>query len=128
MTPESYIGYARGARFDNGGDVFGKPNAYHFPASLPLHHLAFGGVWTVLNERAITGAGARLRLHYLASKVYVVLGGHGNVEVLVNGQPTSTVRVDGDRLYTLVDEAQDREAQLELRFTPGISAYAFTFG
>ena len=44
------------------------------------------------------------------------------------GRGSRTVRVDGDRLYTLVDEAQDREAQLELRFTPGISAYAFTFG
>ena len=128
MTPESYIGAERGARFDSGEDVVGKPNAYHFPASLPLHHLAFGGIWTVLNERAIAGAGAGLRLHYLASKVYLVLGGHGNVKVLVNGRPTKTVRVDGDRLYTLVDEAKDRDAQLELRFTPGISAYAFTFG
>ena len=70
----------------------------------------------------------RLRIHYLASKVYLVLGGHGNVKVLVNGKPERTVPVDGDRLYTLVDDAKDREAQLELRFTPGISAYAFTFG
>jgi hypothetical protein len=38
------------------------------------------------------------------------------------------VRVDGDRLYTLVASTQVREALLELRFTRGISAYAFTFG
>jgi len=128
MTPESYIGYARATRFVGTGDVVGSPNAYHFPASLPLHHLAFDGIWTVLEERAVSGAGARLRLHYEASKVYLVLGGHGNVKVLVNGRPQKTVRVDGDRLYSLVDRAQDHEGLLELRFTPNVSAYAFTFG
>jgi len=60
--------------------------------------------------------------------VYLVLGGHGNVDVLVNGKKRRTVRVDGDRLYTLVDANQVREAVLELQFTRGISAYAFTFG
>ena len=32
------------------------------------------------------------------------------------------------RHYTLVDSPQVHDALLELRFTPGISAYAFTFG
>jgi hypothetical protein len=36
--------------------------------------------------------------------------------------------VNGDRLYTLVDSPQTLDSLLELRFTPGISAYAFTFG
>jgi cytochrome c biogenesis protein CcdA/thiol-disulfide isomerase/thioredoxin len=128
MTPESYLGSARAERFVGDDDVVGVPNAYHFPAALPLHHLAFGGIWTVLDERAVTGPGARLRLHYEASKVYLVLGGRGRVQVLVNGRPERTVAVDGDRLYTLVDGARDRDALLELRFTPKISAYAFTFG
>jgi hypothetical protein len=38
------------------------------------------------------------------------------------------VHVDGDRLYTLLGSAQAREALLELRFAPGVSGYAFTFG
>jgi len=58
----------------------------------------------------------------------LVLGGHGNVDVLVNGKKQRRLRVDGDRLYTLVDSSQVREALLELRFTAGISTYAFTFG
>ena len=57
-----------------------------------------------------------------------MLGGHGSVDVLVNGKKQKTVRVNGDRLYTLVDSPRERDALLELRFTPGISAYAFTFG
>ena len=71
---------------------------------------------------------ARLRLHFQASKVFLVLGGHGKVGVLVDGKPVKTVRVNGDRLYTLVDSPRELQALLELRFAPGVSGYAFTFG
>jgi hypothetical protein len=37
------------------------------------------------------------------------------------------VAVTADKLYQLV-EGKLRDATLELRFTPGVSAYAFTFG
>jgi hypothetical protein len=36
--------------------------------------------------------------------------------------------VTGDRLYTLLSETKLREGLLELRFSPGVEAYAFTFG
>jgi cytochrome c biogenesis protein CcdA/thiol-disulfide isomerase/thioredoxin len=127
MTPESYVGFARAQRF--AGDVHdGVPWTYSFPATLAQNDLAFGGPWTVLDERAVSGPDAGLRVHFQASKVYLVLGGHGSVQVLVNGRAQRTVRVDGDRLYTLVESAHELDALLELRFTPGISAYAFTFG
>jgi len=32
------------------------------------------------------------------------------------------------RLYQLLNLRRERDALLELRFTPGVSAYAFTFG
>jgi hypothetical protein len=128
LTPESYVGYGRAQRFEGDQVRVGAPSTYHFPSTLPLHDLAFGGLWTVLEERAVTGPGARLRVHFQASKVYLVLGGHGNVQVLVNGRTQRTVRVDGDRLYTLVDSPHELDALLELRFTQDISAYAFTFG
>ena len=39
------------------------------------------------------------------------------------------VRISGiSRLYPLLSYAKTNDATLELRFTPGISAYAFTFG
>jgi hypothetical protein len=80
-------------------------------------------------ERIVAGRGARLRLHFLAQQVYLVLGGHGRLQVFVGGRPVKTVRVDGlSRLYTLLSYPQLSEGALELRFTPGISAYAFTFG
>jgi cytochrome c biogenesis protein CcdA/thiol-disulfide isomerase/thioredoxin len=128
LTSESYIGYARADRFVGEQPTTGRPATYHFPSTLPLHGLAFGGQWTVLKERAVTGPDAGLRVHFQASKVYLVLGGQGRVDVLVNGKKQRSVRVDGDRLYTLVDSPRVRDALLELRFTHGISAYAFTFG
>src|SRR5580765_375929 len=128
LTPESYIGYARADRFSGDATKADRPATYHFPQRLPLHDLALDGQWTVLKERGVAGPGADLRVHYLPRKVYLVLGGHGKVDVYVDGEKQRTVRVNGDRLYTLVDSPRQREALLDLRFTPGISAYAFTFG
>jgi hypothetical protein len=48
--------------------------------------------------------------------------------VLVDGKPERTVKVAGDRLYTLVERPRNREHLLELRLTPGLAVYAFTFG
>jgi cytochrome c biogenesis protein CcdA/thiol-disulfide isomerase/thioredoxin len=127
MTPETYLGYQRIDRYV--GSTL-HPNGaadYTFPGSVPQNGFAYAGRWTVGPERAIAGAGARLRLHFVGSKVFLVLGGHGSVDVLVNGKPTKTIAVTSDRLYTLRDGAH-ADALMELRFTPGVSAYAFTFG
>jgi cytochrome c biogenesis protein CcdA/thiol-disulfide isomerase/thioredoxin len=128
LTPESYIGYSRAERFVGGKVQPGRPATYAFPATVPQDGLALGGEWTVLQERALAGLGAKLRLHFQASKVYLVLGGKGKVDVLLDGKKQRTVRVNGDRLYTLVDSPRMLDELLELRFTPGIAAYAFTFG
>jgi hypothetical protein len=66
--------------------------------------------------------------HFRAKDVHLVLGGLGSVQVLVDGKLRRTVTVSGDRLYTLLSRGKVTDAQLELRFTPGVSAYAFTFG
>jgi hypothetical protein len=95
---------------------------------LPLHALAYGGSWTVEPERIVAGRSARLRLEYLARKVYVVLGGAGTMSVSVDGRRSRSVRVDGDRLYTAVDGARSGKHLLELRFSSGVRAYSFTFG
>ena len=50
------------------------------------------------------------------------------MRVLVDGKPERTVRISDDRLYTLVGRPKIEPHLLELRFTPGVAAYAFTFG
>jgi hypothetical protein len=79
-------------------------------------------------EDIVAGPGARLRLNFLAHSVHLVLGGRGTVRVLLDGRPVRKVRVKGSRLYTLLEEPSLRQGLLELRFTPGVRGYAFTFG
>jgi cytochrome c biogenesis protein CcdA/thiol-disulfide isomerase/thioredoxin len=127
ITPETYLGYQRADRYA-GSLAPDREAQYRFPRTLAPHELAYGGRWRVEDERAIARRGARLRLRLSARDVFLVLGGRGRVEVLVDGRPVRTVRVAGHRLYTLLDGTRLREAVLELRFAPGLEAYAFTFG
>jgi cytochrome c biogenesis protein CcdA/thiol-disulfide isomerase/thioredoxin len=127
-TPESYLGYRRLARYAGSPVKQDRLATYAFPATLAPDHLAYGGQWRVEPEQIVAGEQAKLRLRFQAHDVYLVLGGKGSVSVLVDGRPEKTVRVDGYRLYTLRSTKALAQGLLELRFTPGVQAYAFTFG
>ena len=128
VTPESYLGYERLARYYGPPVLHDAERAYSFPRTLEDNELAFAGRWRVEHERAVAGRGARLRLDYRARNVFLVLTGEGSVRVLVDGKPERTVTVSGDRLYTLVERPEIGDHLLELRLSPGLAAYAFTFG
>src|SRR5581483_8694927 len=100
---------------------------YTLPRMLPVNTLAYGGQWRGGAEGIAGGRGARIRLHFEASDVYIVLGGRGEVQALVDGKPTATVHVDAERLYT-VRTGKPVDATLELRVSRGVQAYSFTFG
>jgi cytochrome c biogenesis protein CcdA/thiol-disulfide isomerase/thioredoxin len=128
ITPESYLGYKRLDRYAGSPVQEDEEAEYAFPRTLDPDELAFAGRWRVEGERAVAGRDARLRLDYRARDVYLVLGGSGTVRVLVDGKPERTVRVRGDRLYTLVQRERSGPHRLELRLDPGVEGYAFTFG
>jgi cytochrome c biogenesis protein CcdA/thiol-disulfide isomerase/thioredoxin len=128
-TPESYLGYERLARY--AGSPAPKPNrfaTYAFPKKLGQNDLAYSGSWNVQSQRIVAGQDARLRLSFVGEHVYLVLGGHGDVQTLIDGKPAGTVTVNAYKLYTIHSSAAPEEGLLELRFTPGVQAYAFTFG
>ena len=129
LTPETYLGYQRLARFAQSKiepDTFAE---YRFPdRDLQQSELAYDGRWKVSAEEIVAGLGARLRLAFTARKVFLVLGGKGDVRVLLDGKEQRVVRVNGSRLYTLLSLPKLREGLLELRFDPGVRGYAFTFG
>jgi cytochrome c biogenesis protein CcdA/thiol-disulfide isomerase/thioredoxin len=128
ITPESYLGTARLARYV-GTKI--HPNVsweYAFAPTLPANDLTYAGNWNVGSERIVASLGARLRLNFHARFVYIVLGGKGTVQALVDGKPDRTLHVNADRLYTVVSGRAARSGLLELRFSPGVNAYAFTFG
>ncbi len=129
MSPETYLGFQRLERYAGSKITPGADTLYRFPKSLAQNELAYGGHWRVDAERITSGRGAALRFHVVSKNVYLVLGGKGRVQVLVDGKPVRTVPVSGlSRLYTLLQSPRTRDGILELRFTPGISGYAFTFG
>ncbi|MDX6409181.1 MAG: hypothetical protein QOE13_2252 [Gaiellaceae bacterium] len=127
-TPESYLGYARIGNYEGSPLDKDRLASYTLPASLTQDSYAYGGMWKVEGERIVAGDNARLRLHFGARTVHLVLTGNGSVSVELNGTQRRTVRIDGDRLYTLATLKRPADGLLELRFTPGLAAYAFTFG
>jgi len=127
-TPESYLGYARLARYAGSPIAKNISASYRFPARLAADELAYDGRWRVEAERIVSVADARLRLRFNAKNVFLVLGGKGRVDVSVDGRPTRVVDVDAYKLYTLRQGPKFGGGLLELRFTPGVEAYAFTFG
>ena len=127
-TPESYLGYGRLDRFA-GHVVPDRFALYRFEGPLSPDELAYAGSWRVTPERIESGPFARLRLNCAAQQIHLVLGGSGQVEVIFNGKQLAPVTVRGEpRLYTLARFPKLRAGLLELGFTQGVSAYAFTFG
>jgi thiol-disulfide isomerase/thioredoxin len=132
QTPESYLGYRRIDRFVGSRIEPNREAEYTIPPAVPLHGLAYGGRWTVEDERIVAGEDARLRLRFTGSNVFLVLGTEGDperVEVELDGERVGTVTVTQDDLYTLARIPGEKgDHVLDLRFTPGTEAYAFTFG
>ena len=114
------------------------------PGALALSSFAYGGTWTIGPQQALAGAGATITANVQGKHVYIVLsppagGVAGHVQVLINGKaPTAAnagsdvhngiVTVTGQRLYNIVSEPKDEDETVTLRFSPGMSAYSFTFG
>ena len=86
---------------------------------------------------------AGIDLKFEAKNVYLVLSSPGErplpVQVLLDGRPISAADAGADvhggvvtvrrqRLYTLVSLPRDEQHRLTLRFAPGVTGYAFTFG
>jgi cytochrome c biogenesis protein CcdA/thiol-disulfide isomerase/thioredoxin len=130
-TPETYLGYQRISPQQFVATSFAPDRfvTYRAPKHvLRLNEFALSGRVKLERERIVAGDGAGLTLRFRARHVFLVLSGRGSVQVRLNGKLQRTVKVDGARLYTLLERPMAREGVLGLRFTPGVAAYAFTFG
>ncbi|MER5308798.1 cytochrome c biogenesis protein DipZ [Streptomyces sp. NPDC002773] len=130
-TPETYLSTHRIRGYTGTPELTAdKAVAYAFPpGGVPLNKVSLAGTWTASYEQLTTGPNARLALTYRAKNANLVLAGEGTVTVLVDGKQTKSLQVRGTpTLYRLTDHDTAREARLELRLTPGLQAFAFTFG
>ncbi len=131
QTPETYLGYLRLDRLVGSPIVADAEATYGLPEFLPENSYGLEGRWRIERERAVAGKNARLRLRYLGDRVFLVLGspaGDGTVEVRLDGELTRTVHVTEHRLYELAASDGSSYHVLDLEFSPGVEAYAFTFG
>ncbi len=145
-SPETYLGsskmqyYYPSTTLGNGTSTFSLSN------SIPQNTYSLGGRWTINNDAAVAGDKASLAYNFSASNVYLVLrpstsGKPSTVKVILDNKPVDAtnagadvkngiVTVPTDRLYHLIDLHGKTESHLlRLEFqTPGIQAFAFTFG
>ena len=124
-TPETYLGDARAEGFTSPP----RPGTHTYtPSAVGRNEFSLGGTWTVDDESATARRDATLRARVLGKDVYLVLSGPGTVRVRVDGRAEKTVRVTTQSLYTLLSRPRAGVHDLELRFSEGVSGYAFTFG
>jgi cytochrome c biogenesis protein CcdA/thiol-disulfide isomerase/thioredoxin len=142
-TPETYLGTGRAQGWVNGPVAGGHDYGAGHPRPLAVNQFAFSGTWNTTDQPVTAVSGAGIDVEFQAKNVYLVLSSSGeaprSVQVLLDGRPISAadagadvhnglVTVRGQRLYTLVSLARNERHRLSLRFAPGVSGYAFTFG
>jgi cytochrome c biogenesis protein CcdA/thiol-disulfide isomerase/thioredoxin len=142
-TPETYLGTARAQGWRDGPHAGTHYYGATPPAQLPLNEFAFSGAWSIAGQPATALGGAGIDAEFEAKNVYLVLSSQGEaprtVQVLLDGRPIpakdagadvhgGVVTVRGQRLYSLVSLPTGQQRRLSLRFAPGVSGYAFTFG
>jgi cytochrome c biogenesis protein CcdA/thiol-disulfide isomerase/thioredoxin len=129
LTPETYFGVGKVVNFAGGG-VYDQGSAtFNYPPAQPFDTFALSGPWLLDYQGATPdGDDSRIKLNYHAKNVYIVVGGTGILTVTrdgksttlpVGGPPTSHQVVAGDRVAP---------GTLEVRPSPGLQIYSFTYG
>ncbi|HZE87395.1 MAG TPA: cytochrome c biogenesis protein DipZ [Methylomirabilota bacterium] len=147
ISPETYLGSDRMQFYYPSGNI--SDGKQTFILQNPTENaFSLGGEWTITPDQAVTGKNAVLVYHFVADNVFLVLRPgsvsakqNSEVKVLLDGKTVDAtnagsdvhdgiVTVDQDRLYNLIDLHGKSSAHvLKLEFlTPGVEAFAFTFG
>lgn len=129
-SPETYFGSGRNAYLANGKP--GTPGVQNLtaPADIKQNRLYLDGNWSFFPEYA-QNSGGNVFFNYQAKNVYMVAHSSegANVEVYLDGKLISTIFVQSEKLYNIVDGAGYGQHALELKIkNPGIEIYTFTFG
>ncbi len=143
QTAETYLGYERAEAYVLENQIVrDEVSEYRYGEELDEDEVGLDGVWRVEGERIVAGEdGASLRLSFLGERVHLVMAGEGVVKVRLNGEELTQkyltkdmnevgeIEIEGARKYDVVDLGEDYGRYvLELEFSEGVEAYAFTFG
>ena len=135
ISPETYLGYERSDRNNRPAHYISDQDApYHFPAQLSLNAWALDGVWRVLADRIMGMQSTnRLRLHFRAKNVYLVMGSERGtpikLSVQFNGDAKPAIQVSDHTLYPVLTFEHVVEGDMVIESAePGLAIYTVTFG
>lgn len=150
---EIYLGHRRGRLGNEGGFKEDQIEDYAFTGQMQENFFYADGRWASTAEyfEAVESGAHTLRLKYEASAVNLVMASphvpSAEVVIMQDGKPLSRRQatrdtrfrpssnggqdsfavVDSARMYFLVDNHEFGAHELELRCSPGVAAFAFTF-
>jgi cytochrome c biogenesis protein CcdA/thiol-disulfide isomerase/thioredoxin len=139
-SPETYFGAARNEYFANGTQGVSGEQSLTLSDTIEGNKLYLTGRWNFLPEYAQAVQGGVVTYRYNATKVFIVAESQagGTIEVSQDGKrvvseagadaPAGVVQVKDSRLYTLIKNPEPGEHTLELKVSPGVKLFAFTFG
>lgn len=130
ITPETYLGLARGSHYSSEIDLRSHTYTYSYEKPLGDDQVGLKGTWLAQQEYIeAEGDDCYLDLNFEAKDVYLVLGGsaEAKVEVYLDGKHVNSFEVDADRKYDIVTTTYGRH-NLSIKIPKGVQAYAFTFG
>jgi cytochrome c biogenesis protein CcdA/thiol-disulfide isomerase/thioredoxin len=129
LTPETYFGVGKAVNF-GGGEQYDKGSAnFSYPSTLPPSTFALGGRWSLDNDGATAdGDDSRIQLNYHAKNVYLVVGGSGTLTVTRDGQATTLPISGAPQAHQVVADDRVADGTLEIRSSPGLQFYSFTYG
>lgn len=139
-SPETYFGSLRNELLANGTSQKAGVQTLMIPSSIKASALYIGGTWNITDEYAEAKENAVVQYRYNAKEVYLVAESElgGTIEVWQGGKmvdvaagadaPAGLTTVQPSRLYKLIKNPAAGEHTLELRVSPGVKLFAFTFG
>jgi thiol-disulfide isomerase/thioredoxin len=139
-SPETYFGSLRNEYLGNGVKNQEGEQTFTLPSNIKANTQYFGGVWNITKEYAEAKTNASVVYTYNAKEVYLVAESAegGVIEVWQDGKraeeeagadaPVGRAQVKDSRLYKLIKNPTASEHTLELKVSPGVKLFAFTFG
>lgn len=138
QTPEIYLGYDRAEHYLKENELVLDRSKEYEPflqnlSQIPNDGVVLEGSWIIQPENiTATQDKAKLYLNYLAKNIFLVLtppdSGQGTVKVTIGGKVIETLTITQDDKYDIYLGDESKRGILELEFSEGVSAFAFTFG
>ena len=142
LTPETYLGAKLAQNYVGTPALTEGAHTYRYPVAVADDSFALTGAWTADDESITAGSAAGIKLNLLAGNVFLDVGGTGTITATIDGKTTTYPVSGAPNIYSLIPAAApgsaisendggsavEKRRTLEVRLSPGLSAYSFTFG